>query len=90
MRVDPPVDATGEDAATDLVDQVIHYHVQTKHHFHRYARSAGYLDWANQPDPFRRYDGATVVHLPLLAPDDAPLSPPYHDMYRPLAVPVSL
>jgi SagB-type dehydrogenase family enzyme len=88
MRVDPPVDATGEGAATDLVDQVIHYHVQTKHHFHRYARSAGYLDWANQPDPFRRYDGATVVHLPLLAPDDAPLSPPYHDMYRPLAVPV--
>ena len=25
MRVDPPVDATGERAATDLVDQVIHF-----------------------------------------------------------------
>jgi SagB-type dehydrogenase family enzyme len=88
MRVNPPVDATGDRAATDLVDQVIHYHVQTKHHFHRYARSAGYLDWANQPDPFRRYEGVALLHLPLLAPDDAPRSPSYHDMYRPAAVPV--
>jgi SagB-type dehydrogenase family enzyme len=88
MRVNPPVDETGEGAATDLVDQVIHYHVRTKHHFHRYARSAGYLDWANQPDPFRRYEGATLVHLPLLAPHEAPLSPSYHDMYRPWSVPV--
>ncbi len=27
------------------------------------ARSLGYLDWANQPDPFRRYDGTPVVDL---------------------------
>ena len=88
MRVNPPVGATGEQAATDLVDQVIRYHIQTKHHFHRYARSAGYLDWANQPDPFRRYEGATLLRLSLLAPDDAPISPAYHDMYRTGAVPV--
>lgn len=88
MKVNPPVGATGEQAATDLVDQVIRYHIQTKHHFHRYARSAGYLDWANQPDPFRRYEGATLLRLPLLAPDEAPISPAYHDMYRTGAVPV--
>jgi hypothetical protein len=41
------------------------YHEQTKHHFHRYARSAGYLDWANQPNPFRCYEGVTAVRLPL-------------------------
>ena len=36
---------------TDPVDQIIRYHLQTKHHFNRYARALGYLDWANQPDP---------------------------------------
>ena len=36
----------------------IRYHAATKHDFHRFARSAGYLDWASQPDPFRRYHGA--------------------------------
>jgi SagB-type dehydrogenase family enzyme len=87
MRGNPPVGARGEQAATDLVDQVIHYHLQTKHHFHRYARSAGYLDWANQPDPFRRYVGTTLIRLPLLAPDDAPVSPAYRDLYQPETVP---
>jgi len=87
MRVNHPVGAHGDQAATDLVDQVIQYHIQTKHHFHRYARSAGYLDWANQPDPFRRYEGTTLTSLPLLAPDEAPISPSYHDMYQQGAVP---
>ena len=45
------------------------YHEQTKHHFQRYARSAGSLDWANQPNPFRFYDGVDLVQLPLLATD---------------------
>jgi SagB-type dehydrogenase family enzyme len=40
------------------------YHVQTKHHFQRFARSPGYLDWATLPDPFRRYAGAPLVSLP--------------------------
>ncbi|HKT80295.1 MAG TPA: SagB/ThcOx family dehydrogenase, partial [Vicinamibacterales bacterium] len=47
---------------------VIHYHDATKHHFHRFARSLGYLDWASQPKPFRRFEGAPVVRLP---PDPA-------------------
>ena len=88
MRVNPPVGASGDRAATDVVDQVIQYHVQTKHYFHRYARSAGYLDWANQPDPFRRYEGAALISLPLLAPEEAPLSPSYHEIYQAGAAPV--
>ena len=43
------------------------YHESTKHHFNRFARSLGYLDWAAQPDPFRRYAGAPLVELPRTA-----------------------
>jgi SagB-type dehydrogenase family enzyme len=39
------------------------YHESTKHHFNRFAPSLGYLDWASQPDPFRRYAGAPLVEL---------------------------
>jgi SagB-type dehydrogenase family enzyme len=46
---------------------VVAYHERTKHHFHRYAASPGYMDWATQPDPFRRYAGAELVRLPLPA-----------------------
>src|ERR1051325_10061019 len=74
-------------SATDsAVRETLLYHQQTKHHFHRYARSAGYLDWANQPDPFRRYEGTALTPLPVLAPDEAPVSPSYRDMYRQGAV----
>jgi SagB-type dehydrogenase family enzyme len=45
------------------------YHERTKHHPFRYARSAGYLDWEGEPDPFRRYEGAPLVKLPLLRHD---------------------
>ena len=72
----------------DPVDQVIRYHIQTKHHFNRYARALGYLDWVNQPDPFRRYEGAQLVRLPLLKPDEDPVSPPYDLIYQHGAVSV--
>jgi hypothetical protein len=48
------------------VTETLLYHEQTKHHFHRSARSLGFLDWANQPNPFRFYEGVTAVRLPLL------------------------
>jgi len=41
------------------------YHERTKHHYHRFAAAQGYMDWATQPDPFRRYQGASLVRLPL-------------------------
>ena len=57
------------------------YHERTKHHFARFAPGPGRLDWANQPDPFRRFEGAPLVRLPLLAPDDEPKSPEYEGLY---------
>ena len=48
----------GEASAAEVVAAC---HERTKHHFHRYAASPGYMDWATQPDPFRRYAGADLV-----------------------------
>jgi len=48
---------------------IVRYHEETKHHYHRYARSAGTMDWENQPQPFRFYRQAAVVELPLLKQD---------------------
>ncbi len=75
-----------ETVPTDPIDRVIRYHVQTKHHFNRYARALGYLDWANQPDPFRRFVGASLISLPLLPPDKEPVSPVYDAIYQSGAV----
>ena len=72
--------------ARDPLDMVMRYHQETKHHFSRFARSLGYLDWANQPDPFRRYEGSPLFALPLLKPGDVPVSPLYEDLYCPGAV----
>jgi SagB-type dehydrogenase family enzyme len=88
MSTDPSPQAAAEPISTDPIDRVIRYHVQTKHHFNRYARSLGHLDWANQPDPFRRYEGAALIPLPLLKPDDEPVSPPYDAIYKRGAVAV--
>lgn len=54
----------------DALSQVFAYHEATKHHLHRYARGPGGLDWANQPDPFRRYAGAPVLKLDHLPPEE--------------------
>ena len=67
-------------------DEVVRYHQETKHHFNRYARSLGHLDWANQPDPFRRYAGSPLIALPRLKAGDAPLAPLHEDLYRPGAI----
>ena len=87
MSTDKPVSSPAESLSSDPVDQVIRYHIQTKHHFNRYARSMGFLDWANQPDPFRRFAGAELIPLPLLKPDEEPVSPTYEAIYKPGAVP---
>jgi SagB-type dehydrogenase family enzyme len=60
------------------VKEIIDYHEATKHHYDRYARSPGYMDWKNQPHPFRSYAGAPTLPLPLLKKD-----PPaaYQDLY---------
>ncbi len=59
--------------------RALHYHDATKHHFNRFARSAGQLDWATQPDPFRRYAGAPLVELPRRAASEP--RPSYQQLY---------
>jgi SagB-type dehydrogenase family enzyme len=57
------------------LQDIFKYHEETKHAHSRYARSLGYMDWANQPNPFRSYKGAKVLELPLAL--EYP-TPPYH------------
>ena len=64
------------------LQQVKDYHQQTKHEFNRFAKSLGYLDWANQPDPFRRFHGAPLISLPLLLLDEEPFSPSYEALFQ--------
>ena len=61
----------------------VRYHEATKHHFHRFARALGYLDWATQPDPFRRYHGAPVRTLPRSSgPAALAAAVPYRALYE--------
>jgi len=40
------------------------FHQATKHTYHSVRANARYLDWRNQPDPFRTYEGAATILLP--------------------------
>jgi SagB-type dehydrogenase family enzyme len=64
---------------SDAVARVRAYHQHTKHMPGRYARGPGNLDWANQPDPFRRFPGTRMFELPLVC-DDA--TPPYDALFQ--------
>jgi len=55
-----------------MSDAVRRYHEATMHTPERLRKSAYTLDWDNQPDPFRHYEGAPLVDLPA----DVPLAPP--------------
>lgn len=61
---------------SDELAQVLNYHQATKHDFHAYARGPGYLDWATQPDPFRRYRGAPLIELEQVPPSEDPAYEP--------------
>jgi len=75
---DSPVKTDRDDLTLTAGQVVVAYHERTKHYYHRYAASLGYLDWAKQPDPFRRYDGAPLVRLPL---PDTGRALPYWQLY---------
>ena len=61
------------DPGASVVDYTLSdYHERSKHRVNRYAPGPGQLDWANQPNPFRYYEGSTRIELPLLA----------HTLYR--------
>ncbi len=50
----------------DALAAVRDYHEATKHRTSGYAPSPEFLDWDSQPDPFRRFAGATSFPLPLV------------------------
>ena len=54
-------------ASVAQVAAVKAYHKLTKHLPTRYAPGPDGLDWANQPDPFRRWAGSRIVELPIVA-----------------------
>ena len=66
------------------MNPVLAYHEGSKHHLDRYAPGPGRLDWATQPDPFRRFAGAPRLDLPLLAGE---LPARWDDLFRPHGVP---
>ena len=68
------------DCELENLNVVFRYHQQTKHDYHRFADGPGYLDWVNQPDPFRRYPGVELISLPL---DTEIKSPLYGEIFHP-------
>jgi SagB-type dehydrogenase family enzyme len=56
------------------------YHLPTRHAPHRYANSLGFMDWANQPTPFRFYEGSPVHRFSL--PQERP-EVPYAQLFQP-------
>jgi SagB-type dehydrogenase family enzyme len=59
-------------SVTSQREKILAYHEATKHRFERYARGPGRMDWATQPDPFRRYAGSPLIPLEKEAPNKFP------------------
>ena len=64
----------------DCLQAVFDYHQATRHRFEAFAPGPGFLDWATQPDPFRRYAGARLIQLDTVAPADEPR---FDDIFTP-------
>ena len=60
---------------------MVEYHQRTMHRTSGFARALGYLDWASQPDPFRRYGSATLIGLD--HPEPVEPRPRLDDLARP-------
>jgi SagB-type dehydrogenase family enzyme len=54
----------GRGGANAETDHLFAYHHATKHTFDSVRANAHFLDWRNQPNPFRTYEGAPLVSLP--------------------------
>ena len=64
----------------DGLRKVMGYHQRTKHQFGRFARGPRTLDWATQPEPFRRYVGADLLPLEVMPLEE---SIPYDQVFSP-------
>lgn len=63
----------------DRIRTVTGYHMRSKHRLEAYAAGPAALDWDDQPEPFRWFDGTCKIELPLLA-DQIRIG--YADLYR--------
>ena len=63
---------TNEDVSAR--SRVRDYHRRTIHRYAAYAAGPETLDWDAQPSPFRHYEGAPRVALPLATDDDGPVA----------------
>ncbi len=55
-------DLGGEDVNKET-ERLFAYHHVTKHSYDSVRANARFLDWGNQPDPFRTYEGAPLITL---------------------------
>lgn len=70
--------------AQQALNQVLEYHQITKHFYHQYADGPQFLDWDDQPDPFRRFIGAPLIplqHFPVASEGTTPLVSPSSPTY---------
>ncbi|KAL2337522.1 hypothetical protein Fmac_011968 [Flemingia macrophylla] len=77
-----PSTSTPQTSHQHNLSQVLKFHNQTKHDFNRYARGPHGLDWANQPNPFRRYLSSPLLSLLHLQPTTQHHQQPlYHSLF---------
>jgi len=55
------------------------YHQKTKHSLQQYAKGPEALDWDEQPEAFRWFDGAPKIDLPLVADN---VHTPFVELYK--------
>ena len=63
IHVSRPTQLRERESRQASLATVYRYHDGTKHHFHAFAPSLGYLDWASQPRPFREFADTPVFPL---------------------------
>ncbi len=65
-NTDEPEGNPGEMMLDEEALQVIKdYHERTKHRFSAYAKGPEFLDWDDQPNPFRSFSGTQITRLSL-------------------------
>jgi SagB-type dehydrogenase family enzyme len=65
---------------------VLNYHNRTKHSLERYALGPETIDWEDQPDQFRRFNGCEIVDLPHPGKE---LDVLFADLDKPESIPAS-
>ena len=70
---------------TPAGEAVIQYHQRTKHQLNAYAKGPAALDWDDQPNQFRHFQGCETVALPQPGAELAVL---FTDLDRPETIPV--